>query len=62
VNELEMEPVMPNKRFGADQIVMQLRQIEMWEVSMAHGKSVPEACRYPGTVFRAGSRIFGTCA
>jgi hypothetical protein len=57
-----MEPVMPNKRFGADQIVMQLRQIEMWEVSMAHGKSVPEACRDPGTVFRAGSRIFGTCA
>jgi hypothetical protein len=56
-----MEPVMPNKRFSADQIVMQLRQIEMWEVSMAHGKSVLEACRDPGTVFRAGLRIFGTC-
>jgi hypothetical protein len=33
---------MPKKRFGAEQIVTLLRQIE---VSMAQGKSVPEACR-----------------
>jgi hypothetical protein len=33
---------MPKKRFGAEQIVTLLRQIE---VSMAQGKSPPEACR-----------------
>ena len=33
---------MPKKRFSAEQIVTLLRQIE---VSMAHGKSTPEACR-----------------
>jgi putative transposase len=33
---------MPKKRFGAEQIVTLLRQIE---VSMAQGKSAPEACR-----------------
>ena len=33
---------MPKKRFGAEQIVTLLRQIE---VSMAQGKSTPEACR-----------------
>jgi hypothetical protein len=32
---------MPKKRFGAKQIVALLRQIE---VSMAQGKSAPEAC------------------
>jgi putative transposase len=33
---------MPKKRFGAEQIVTLLRQIE---VLMAQGKSTPEACR-----------------
>jgi len=33
---------MPKKRFSAEQIVTLLRQIE---VSMAQGKSAPEACR-----------------
>jgi putative transposase len=33
--------VMPKKRFSAEQIVTLLRQIE---VSMAQGKSTPEAC------------------
>ena len=33
---------MPKKRFSAEQIVTLLRQIE---VSMAQGKSTPEACR-----------------
>ena len=36
---------MPKKRFGAEQIVMLLRQIE---VLMAQGKSAPEACRDAG--------------
>ena len=36
---------MPKKRFSADQIVTLLRQIE---VSMAQGKSAPEACRDAG--------------
>ena len=36
---------MPKKRFSAEQIVTLLRQIE---VSMAQGKSVPEACRDAG--------------
>jgi putative transposase len=36
---------MPKKRFGAEQIVTLLRQIE---VSMAQGKSAPEACREAG--------------
>ena len=36
---------MPKKRFSAEQIVMLLRQIE---VSMAQGKSTPEACRDAG--------------
>ena len=40
-NELGKEPVMPKKRFSAEQIVTLLRQIE---VSMAQGKSAPEAC------------------
>lgn len=33
---------MPKKRFGAEQIVTLLRQIE---VLMAQGKSAPDACR-----------------
>jgi hypothetical protein len=33
---------MPKKRFGAEQIVTLLRQIE---VLMVQGKSAPEACR-----------------
>jgi hypothetical protein len=33
---------MPKMRFSAEQIVTLLRQIE---VSMARGKSAPEACR-----------------
>ena len=33
---------MPKKRFSAEQIVTLLRQIE---VSMAQGKSTPDACR-----------------
>jgi len=37
--------VMPKKRFSAEQIVTLLRQIE---VSMAQGKSAPEACRNAG--------------
>jgi len=37
--------VMPKKRFSAEQIVTLLRQIE---VSMAQGKSAPEACREAG--------------
>ncbi|MGZ9111909.1 MAG: IS3 family transposase [Rhodoplanes sp.] len=36
---------MPKKRFSAEQIVTLLRQIE---VSMAQGKSAPEACRVAG--------------
>jgi len=36
---------MPKKRFGAEQIVTLLRQIE---VSMAQGKSAPVACRDAG--------------
>ena len=36
---------MPKKRFGAEQIVTLLRQIE---VLMAQGKSAPEACREAG--------------
>ena len=36
---------MPKKRFSAEQIVTLLRQIE---VSMAQGKSAPEACRDAG--------------
>ena len=36
---------MPKKRFSAEQIVTVLRQIE---VSMAQGKSAPEACRDAG--------------
>ena len=36
---------MPKKRFGAEQIVTLLRQIE---VSMAQGKSAPEDCRDAG--------------
>src|ERR1017187_1643364 len=36
---------MPKKRFGAEQIVMLLRQIE---VSMAQGKPTPVACRDAG--------------
>jgi len=36
---------MPKKRFGAEQIVTLLRQIE---VLMAQGKSLPEACREAG--------------
>ena len=36
---------MPKKRFGAEQIVTLLRQIE---VSMAQGKSTPVACRDAG--------------
>jgi transposase InsO family protein len=36
---------MPKKRFGAEQIVTLLRQIE---VLMAQGKSPPEACREAG--------------
>jgi hypothetical protein len=39
------ELVMPKKRFGAEQIVTLLRQIE---VLMAQGKSAPEACREAG--------------
>jgi hypothetical protein len=36
---------MPKKRFGAEQIVTLLRQIE---VLMAQGKSPPEVCREAG--------------
>jgi hypothetical protein len=36
---------MPTKRFGAEQIVTPLRQIE---VSMRQGKSAPEDCRVAG--------------
>jgi putative transposase len=36
---------MPKKRFGAEQIVTLLRQIE---VLMVQGKSAPEACRDAG--------------
>ena len=36
---------MPKKRFGAEQIVTLLRQIE---VSMAQGKATPVACRDAG--------------
>jgi hypothetical protein len=36
---------MPKKRFGAEQIVTLLRQIE---VSMTQGKSVPAACNDAG--------------
>jgi hypothetical protein len=36
---------MPKKRFSAEQIVTLLRQIE---VSMAHGRSAPKACRAAG--------------
>jgi hypothetical protein len=36
---------MPKKRFGAEQIVTILRQIE---VSMAQGKTAPESCRAAG--------------
>jgi hypothetical protein len=36
---------MPKKRFGAEQIVTLLRQIE---VLMAHRKSAQEACRDAG--------------
>ncbi len=36
---------MPKKRFGAEQIVTLLRQIE---VLMAQGKTTPEACREAG--------------
>jgi putative transposase len=36
---------MPKKRFSAEQIVTLLRQIE---VSIAQGKSAPEACRDAG--------------
>jgi putative transposase len=36
---------MPKKRFGAEQIVTLLREIE---VLMAQGKSAPEACREGG--------------
>jgi putative transposase len=36
---------MPKKRFGTEQIVTLLRQIE---ASMAQGKSAPEACRDAG--------------
>jgi hypothetical protein len=36
---------MPKKRSGAEQIVTLLRQIE---VSIAQGKSTPEACRDAG--------------
>jgi putative transposase len=36
---------MPKKRFSAEQIVTLLRQLE---VSMAQGKSAPEACRDAG--------------
>jgi hypothetical protein len=36
---------MSKKRFSAEQIVTLLRQIE---VSMAQGKSAPEACRDAG--------------
>jgi hypothetical protein len=39
------ELVMPKKRFGAEQIVTLLRQIE---VSMAQGKSAPKASRDAG--------------
>jgi hypothetical protein len=39
---LGKELVMPKKRFGAEQIVTLLRQIE---VSMAQGKFAPEACQ-----------------
>jgi len=42
---LGKELVMPKKRFSAEQIVTLLRQIE---VSMAQGKSAPEACRDAG--------------
>jgi putative transposase len=40
-----MELVTPKKKFGAKQIVTLIRQIE---VSMALGKSAPEACRDAG--------------
>jgi len=36
---------MPKKRFGAEQIVTVLRQIE---VLMAQGKATPEGCREAG--------------
>jgi hypothetical protein len=36
---------MPKKKFGAEQIVTLLRQIE---VSMAQGKATPVACRDAG--------------
>jgi putative transposase len=36
---------MPKKRFGAEQIVTLLRQIE---VLMGQGKSTPDACRDAG--------------
>jgi hypothetical protein len=42
---------MPKKRFGAEQIVTLLRQLE---VSMAQGKSAPEACDDPGIVDKPG--------
>ena len=44
-NELGKELVMPKKRFGSEQIVTLLRQIE---VLMAQGKSAPEACQEAG--------------
>ena len=47
---------MPKKRFGAEQIVTLLRQIE---VSMAQGKPTPVACRdrgYRNRVIIAGAR------
>jgi len=40
---------MPKKRFGAEQIVTLLRQIE---VSMAQGKPTPVACRDVGIPLR----------
>lgn len=36
---------MPKKRFSAEQIVVVLRQIEVW---MAQGKPAPVACREAG--------------
>jgi putative transposase len=42
---LGKELAMPKKRFGAEQIVTLLRQIEL---PMAQGESAPEACREAG--------------
>jgi hypothetical protein len=49
---------MPKKRFGAEQIVTILRQIE---VSMAQGKTAPESCRAAGILGAARSARQRAC-